>query len=117
MQKRLAPHLALEQLFALRVDRVHLELLRIGNELREEAPEHHLQRAHPFTLIPDNNRLHRLRSSVVIRSEFQRETIHIAKLEGFSDALLIRASLVASAHEGSRLSRQDKASRQVTHIR
>ena len=88
-QERIVPDLASEQCFAFRVDGVQPQFLWISDELRQEAPEHHLQRAHPFVPIPDDYRLHGLRRNVVIGSEFESQSVGIADREGFSNALLV----------------------------
>jgi hypothetical protein len=98
MQEGITPRVAVEKGFTLRVDGIELELLGIGHVRRQKASEHHMQRSRPELPIPNNDRLHGLRGSVVIRSEFKRQTVYVPKLEGFRDALFIGSALVSTAH-------------------
>lgn len=116
----------LEQGFALRVDGRPGECFRVGDEAGQKAPKYHVQSSSPELLIPNDDRLHRLRSYVVVGGEFEGEPINIAQREGFSDALLIKSALVAATHRlplcglallspSLLLSRADSCSRICTH--
>jgi hypothetical protein len=56
-----------------------------------------MQRTRTELLIPNDHRLHGLRGGVVIRCKFKRQTVDIAELEGFRDALFIGSALVSTA--------------------
>ena len=101
MQEGIAPYVAVEQGFALSVNGIESEFLRIGDIRRQKAPEHHLQKAHASRLIPDDDRLHGLWRGVVIGTELNRQAIDIAKVESFGDLLLIASPLVSAAHDRS----------------
>jgi len=92
------PHCVREQRLTLGVDRRELELLGIGDVSRQEAPEHHVQRAGFELLIPHDDWLHRLRREVVIRGDPKREAVNMAESKGFGNALFIRSTLITSTH-------------------
>jgi hypothetical protein len=48
--------------------------------------------------IPHSDRLHRLRCHVVVRGQFQSETVHITECERLSNSLLVGSGLVMPAH-------------------
>jgi hypothetical protein len=87
VQKGRAPHPAVEKRLAFRVDGIEPELLGVGDERRQEAPEHHLQDTHTSGFIPDNDRLHGLGSGVVIGCKFESQPVHIAQLKCLSNLL------------------------------
>lgn len=84
MQEGIFPEVTLQQGLALCVDSASPEGLRIGHEGRQEAPEHHVKCPHAFLLIPDDDRLHRLRRDVIVRGKLQVQAVNVAQLEGFA---------------------------------
>ena len=101
MQKGIAPYVAVEQGFALSVNGIESEFLRIGDIRRQKAPEHHLQKAHASRLIPDDDRLHGLRRSIVIGRKLDGQTVNIAEVKGFGNLLLVASPLISAAHDRS----------------
>jgi len=51
--------------------------------------------------------MHTLRSRVVVRRDFERESIQVAQMECFRDLLFVGSALIAPAHDCDYLSGSD----------